>query len=214
MAPEKILVKNMETKKVSLHKKELRRRILTQRNGLLTEDNTPTSEKLFLDQCIRSYLCMHEMKHPCMHYLCYVNYKSEVDTTGFISYLLEKGKHVYVPKVLDSQHMDFFEIQSHSKLSVGYQNIPEPAGDMERKLQLEKDKQYCMILPGAVFDKKGNRIGYGKGYYDTYLADCISQNISMEKVAICYDFQVTEPFETEPFDVRMDMIYTEKGNIL
>ena len=62
------------------------------------------------------------------------------------------------------------------------------------------------IIPGASFDAQGNRLGRGKGYYDKLLPLLHSYNIG-----ICYNFQVSEKLPVEPFDRRMDEVWTENG---
>ena len=68
------------------------------------------------------------------------------------------------------------------------------------------DESVCMIMPGAAFDIDFHRLGYGKGYYDRYLAD----NLNITKVAVAYDFQVLEQIPQDEFDIACDCIITEK----
>jgi len=65
-----------------------------------------------------------------------------------------------------------------------------------------------VIVPGVVFDKNLNRIGFGKGYYDKILNRL---KPSAKKVALAHDFQVLEDIPAEEHDVKMDMIITEKN---
>ncbi|MBE5851721.1 MAG: 5-formyltetrahydrofolate cyclo-ligase [Lachnospiraceae bacterium] len=214
MEQEKILVKNME-KKITADKRQLRKSIISTREKLLDkETKSPTREKQFLDECITQYLILHEMKQPCGEYLCYISYKSEVDTKLILNYLLSHGKKVYVPKVIQPKVMEFFQIESLDELICGYQNIPEPSGDITKKFIPKKDKLYRMLIPGSVFDRTGNRMGYGGGFYDTYLHKCMNNGLSMEKIALAYELQVVNELPKEPHDVPMDFIYTEKGNIV
>ena len=62
------------------------------------------------------------------------------------------------------------------------------------------------IIPGVSFDKAGNRLGRGKGYYDKLLPFLQSYNIG-----ICYQFQARETIPAEPFDQAMDEVWTEAG---
>jgi len=74
------------------------------------------------------------------------------------------------------------------------------------KANFELDERVCMIMPGAAFDIDFHRLGYGKGYYDRYLAD----NLNITKVAVAYDFQVLEQIPQDEFDIACDCIITEK----
>ena len=215
MEHEKIWVKNMEKTIITLEKKALRKEILKKRDSFLDDITKKAGlEKQFLDQCITAHILAYEMKNPCQDYLCYVNYKSEVSTEKIIEYLLLHEKNVYVPKVHSTSEMEFYKINSLSDLVCGYQNIPEPPGDISQKFIMESSKNYRMILPGSVFDASGNRIGYGGGYYDTYLQKCEKRNIKIEKIGIAYSLQIVENLPTETHDIKMDYIFTEKGNIL
>lgn len=64
-----------------------------------------------------------------------------------------------------------------------------------------------LLIPGLGFNKNGNRLGRGKGFYDKYL-----QNFSGVKVGVCWSFQVLDsPLPVEPHDVRMDYLLTDEG---
>lgn len=62
-----------------------------------------------------------------------------------------------------------------------------------------------MLVPGVVFDKNGNRYGYGKGYYDRYFA----RFPKLYKVGIAYAHQMEESLAVAEWDIRMDSVYTE-----
>lgn len=65
-----------------------------------------------------------------------------------------------------------------------------------------------LIVPGVAFDRQGNRLGRGKGYYDRLLS-----RLNVPKVGLCFDFQLFPHIPTEPFDIRMDGIVTDKETI-
>ena len=82
---------------------------------------------------------------------------------------------------------------------------------LEPKERIINNKKIdVIILPGSVFDINGNRIGYGKGYYDKYIK---SLNYNPLKIGVCYDFQLLDTIPTETHDVKMDIILTESRNI-
>ena len=65
------------------------------------------------------------------------------------------------------------------------------------------------LVPGLAFSADGARLGYGKGYYDTFFA-----RHSVLKLGLCYDFQLVPQVPTQPHDVRMDGILTDKRLVL
>ncbi len=139
--------------------------------------------------------------------LFYVNYRSEVVTKPYIEKALSEGKKVYCPRV-EGLDISFFKIEKLSDLSAGYQGILEPDKDELKRYtgNMQNDKT-VVIVPGSVFDHSGNRMGYGKGFYDRFL----KRYAKLKKIAICYDMQIMdeEIFHNEN-DVRMDIIISER----
>lgn len=85
-------------------------------------------------------------------------------------------------------------------MTTGVYGIKEPTG----KLFTDYSSIDFIAIPGVAFDKKGNRLGRGKGYYDRLLP----QIPSAYKVGICFPFQMTEEVPVKAFDIRMDEIIT------
>ncbi len=139
--------------------------------------------------------------------LFYVNYRSEVVTKPYIEKALSEGKKVYCPRG-EGLDISFFRIEKLSDLSAGYQGILEPDKDELKRYtgNMQNDKT-VVIVPGSVFDHSGNRMGYGKGFYDRFL----KRYAKLKKIAICYDMQIMdeEIFHNEN-DVRMDIIISER----
>lgn len=80
-----------------------------------------------------------------------------------------------------------------------------PFGVEEPKNEKKWEKEIDLIfVPGIAFDRDGNRIGFGKGIYDRLL-----KNQSAKKIAICFDCQVIDKIEKDPWDQPLDMIVTE-----
>lgn len=134
---------------------------------------------------------------------CYASFGSEVPTEEIIEESLRRGKCAAVPKVTGKQKMKFALIHSMADLKAGFHGIPEPESWCR---EIPKcGSKLLVIVPGVVFDRAGNRIGYGGGYYDSYLkqADCI-------KVGVAFDFQCVEQIVPEVHDVPVDYIITEK----
>ena len=133
---------------------------------------------------------------------CYVDFRGEVGMRGLIEESWRAGKRVCVPR-MDGERMDFYEISSFSELGPGAFGIMEPAGGR----QAFYDEKGLMILPGIAFDRLGNRVGYGKGCYDRYLA----AHRKIRTIGAAFEFQIVDRIKTEKTDVRVDLLATEKG---
>lgn len=83
----------------------------------------------------------------------------------------------------------------------GAYGIREP----EERIPVPADEIDLALIPGIAFDKTGSRAGFGKGYYDRFLAD-----FKGIKIGLCYEFQVYDSIPAEPHDIKMDMIITEE----
>ena len=94
------------------------------------------------------------------------------------------------------------EVTSPADLAIGAYGIEEPTG----ALFTDYATIDLVIVPGVAFDRDGNRLGRGKGYYDRLLP----RIPSAYKVGICFPFQIVEEVPAEPFDIRMDEIITQQ----
>lgn len=135
--------------------------------------------------------------------LIYASYNNEVSTFDFVKDHLFTTKNVYYPKVKED-NMDFYRVVSMNDLKPGCMGIPEPEEDSLKKYT--NNELSVMLLPLSVFDRHGNRVGYGGGYYDKYL----SHNTKFIKVGLAYSFQEYEEIDAEPTDIKLDYIITEK----
>lgn len=137
--------------------------------------------------------------------LCYVSVGSEADTSAPISKALADGKAVFVPRcVPNTNRMEFYRIASLKDLTPGAYGIPEPPAKEENRYD-GQTPAVCFV-PGLAFTKGGLRIGYGKGYYDTFL-----EKANVYTVGLCYDFQLVDRIPTECHDRQMDCIITDKA---
>lgn len=128
---------------------------------------------------------------------CYVSFGSEIETSLLINELLAAGKTVAVPRCDDlSGNMSAVVIDSLSELKPGSFGIPEPQG-----AQLDKGLIDAVIVPGASFDKSGYRLGYGKGYYDRFLA-----NISPLTIGVCHRELLADVLPHLGHDIKIDHV--------
>ena len=136
--------------------------------------------------------------------LTYVSTQIEVKTLDFITALLEHGKKVAVPKCLnDKGDMDFFIINSLDDLEDGFFGVREPYPETATKA-VTTENTVC-IVPAFLFDEKGYRLGYGKGYYDRFLS-----KFQGKTVGICYEENIRDSLMHGKFDRPVGLIVTEK----
>ncbi len=136
--------------------------------------------------------------------LTYVSTPIEVDTHRIIEQALADGKRVAVPRcVPDTRDMEFYEIRSLSELEKGTFGVLEPAAD-ETRLLRDLSSGLC-IIPAFCYDFSGYRLGYGKGYYDRFLA-----RFEGNRIGICYSDCIRHHLPHGRFDRAAQLIVTEK----
>lgn len=127
---------------------------------------------------------------------------NEVDCLRFLEKALADKKRVALPRTRENCAMDFYEIHSLKEVKEGAFHVLEPTDDCP----LVKEQDAVVLVPGVVFDKSGNRYGYGKGFYDRYF----ERFPKLKRYALAYEHQFEEQLETSATDIRMHRIYTEK----
>ena len=171
-----------------MDKKSLRKALLTKRNLIKDKDKKDLSIYLSVIQYIDKDI------------LIYFSKKNEIDTTGIIQFAFDFGYRVYIPKV-ENQSMTFYEITSFDDVTLGKYNIMEPTSNITPS---DIDNTIC-ITPGIAYDKNHNRLGYGGGFYDRFLA-----NYHGKTIGLCYDELLEDSIPTEETDIPVDMIITNK----
>lgn len=180
------------------NKNEVRKEILKIREELSKEEKD-LKDSLILDKLFESDLYKNSK-----NIFVYVSFRSEINTFKIIEKAFTDKKEVYVPKVFSDKTMQAIKIDSLEKLEKNKMGILEPK---DESLTIDKTNIDLIIVPGAVFDENFSRIGYGGGYYDRFLKEIKNKK---NKVALAYDFQVLDKVITEEYDIKVDIIITEK----
>lgn len=144
-----------------------------------------------------------EFKHA-QSILFYVSYDNEVYTHDIIKESLSIGKQVVVPKSnTDNNTLVLSELTGWEDLELGSYDILEPKSESIKEIPIESID--VMLVPGVVFDEKGNRIGHGKGYYDRLL-----KKFDKLSIGLAFEFQLIDEASVDEHDVKVDKIVTEK----
>ena len=183
-------------------KKEMRKKMLSLRDSLSEKERREKSRE------IAKRLFTLEEFQKAEVVLSYQSFRSEVETTEMNQKIRESGKSLYLPKTYaDRKEMAFYRVYSDADLIPGYQGILEPQEKepFTEKLVSLKPEKVLMLMPGAAFDDKGNRIGYGGGYYDRYL----ESHPQLHTLALAFDMQVLFEVPAEEQDIKPQLLVTE-----
>ena len=139
--------------------------------------------------------------------MAYMDFRNEVPTGAIIEQIRRDGKKLILPFTNKDFSLTPYEIPGEGALAdylitSGY-GILEPNLDLCKKA--DADSIDLIIIPGSAFDQYENRMGYGKGCYDKFLASLPSKPF---KLALAYDFQVLPCIPADITDVKMDKILT------
>lgn len=178
-------------------KKELRSGLKTKRRSMSVEEKAGYDRKIF--QKLRNLWAFR----CCDTVFTYVSTDIEVDTREIINFCLETGRRVAVPRCTEkSGEMLFYYIDGLDELKKGSFGVLEPEADESRLATIEKG--LCLV-PALGFDKKGFRLGYGKGYYDRFLS-----MFGGDSVGLCYDNCISESFPHGRYDRPTAVVVTDK----
>lgn len=180
-------------------KKDIRARIRKRRMVLLPEQRQAYSKRI-VDQVV-----CHPLFLRAEEIYCYASFGDEVVTYDLIKTAWKMGKKVAVPRVIVDNFMKFYYIDSLKELKTGHYGIPEPEENIAREAE---GREVLVILPGVAFDKNGNRIGYGKGFYDAYLGG----HPQFHRIGLAFSAQCVEWIPSDSHDIRVEAVITEKGN--
>lgn len=174
-----------------MDKKALRKEIREKKRAMSQEEIRSRSEKL------GELFLSSEAYQNAKTVYGYLPYNQEVRTVPMLEQALRDGKKVAVPKIYGDT-MKFLYLDDLSQVEKNSMGIPEPVADTP----VAEDKTALVLMPGVAFTKKGDRIGYGGGFYDRFLAE----EPDHPTLALCYDFQIVDHLPTEEFDIPVDTV--------
>ncbi len=184
------------------HKGELRQHARTLRAGLATEFRHRASHAI----CERLIARQEFMRARTVD--VFIPFGDEVDILPAIHKAFAAGKRIITQRVpAHGPHLEHYFIDDLDGLIPGPFGIPEP--DPETCPPAAVSDADLIIVPGLLFDRHGNRLGYGKGFYDRFLAQ--TQAL---KIAVAFSVQLIDAVPVTAHDIPVDMIITEQGVLI
>ena len=183
-----------------MNKKEIRREIITKRDLIKNKSD--------LDEKIEEKLRNNEIYKNSKNIFIYLGFGSEINTIKYVEDFLNEGKKIIIPYTdMKNKVMYGIEINTLDGLKKNKFGILEPTDGSEI---FNKEDIDLIIMPGVAFDRSGNRVGYGGGYYDKFLSEI---NSDIPTIALAYDVQILEEVPSEQHDIKVGMVITEKETI-
>ena len=188
-----------------MEKKQLRQTILKKREQLTQE------ERLIAAKRAVKQLTSATIFSQSTHIACYLAKDAEMSTTPIIEKIWAENKHCYLPVVHPSQFglMSFIEYSPKDELIINRFGIQEPI--LQQDKTIDARNLNLVILPLFAFDKSGNRLGTGGGYYDRAFS-FLKESPQSQKPVLCglaYDFQQVEEIESQIWDISLHCVVTE-----
>ena len=142
--------------------------------------------------------------HAASSLALFSSFGSEIPTEGMAARVLDEGKRLLLP-FLTGDGMEMAAVADLAELE------PTSYGPREPRTSRAVDPAVIdvIVVPGLAFDRSGNRLGYGGGSYDRYLARLPPDTI---RIGIGFDVQVVERLPADEADERVDIVVTERGS--
>lgn len=179
-------------------KAQIRSFCLTQRHNLKQQIISQASQKIVAT--------LHDLRayQTAQHIALYLPISGEIDLSALWKLALEENKYCYFPVVQPEHTLIFIPYTHDTILLPNHYRILEP--QIVKNSTRSPQNLDLIILPIVAFDARCTRLGMGKGYYDKTLA----QQSNALLVGVAYEWQKQPELPTEPWDIQLDMIITEK----
>ncbi len=179
-------------------KKQMRETVLARRDAMLPAARTIASHAIVEKVCALSQYRQANVV------LIYMGFGSEIETQTLLERILVDAKTVVLPRVdRTSQSLILHVVRNMSELVTSKWGIREPRSDAP---SMPISAIEFVLMPGVAFDRSGNRLGYGRGYYDKLLS---AASPALARVAAGFACQIVDAVPVGPDDERIDTIITD-----
>ncbi len=179
-----------------MEKSDIRRKIKAMRSMMLDMEKAQAAEEVFARlENTAAFMLAEKI-------LMYHSLPDELPTHRFLDKWKEK-KRFFLPRV-NGVNLDILPYDE-SRLELGSFHIEEPIGNDI----VDADDIELIVVPAVAYDRRGNRLGRGKGFYDRLLA-----TTQATKIGVGYEFQLVDEIPAEKHDVPMDMVITQNTTVV
>ncbi len=184
-----------EEEELKQRKDKLRKELLQQRSEI------DPACKADYDQwiCDKLYELVQDWDYQVIH--SYIPIDSEINILPLLDRLIDDGRIIIAPKTNQERQLEHLVLQSTTKLEKGLFGTSHPINSIEYIGELD-----FIITPGLAYDYKGNRLGYGGGYYDTFL----SEQSQAHSVGIAYPFQRMKYIPIGSHDIPVNEVISKR----
>lgn len=156
-------------------KKALRSRMSALRDAVSASEREAADAKI-----LDAVVALPEFKDADAVYT-FLSFGSEVETRPIIEAAWALGKTVAIPRCTGPREMRWHVIESFDELVPGAYGIEEPPADTATELASKGSSHAVALVPGLAFDGRGYRLGYGGGYYDTFLVEFEGTSVGLAR---------------------------------
>ena len=179
-------------------KKNLRLKFSSKRDSLSSSDISDLSISI-----ANKLLEMPIWDFKYYHIFLSIEEKKEIDTSFLLSILQGKDKNIIISKMHGELELVHFLLTDNTLIKKNKWNVPEPVDGIE----IQPTKIDVAFIPLLAFDNKGNRVGYGKGYYDKFLSECKNNVL---KIGLSFFEASEEISDVLESDISLDFCVTPK----
>lgn len=190
----------MNQTEISKMKETIRRFALAARAALTDEERREKSE------LIHHFVTELPEFQAARTVMLFLNFRDEVETTMLAMEVLTQGKELVLPRCAPGGTLETYRVMDLTKdIKSGTYGIREPKAD--EAARIEPRTIDLVIVPGVAFDRQGNRLGYGAGYYDRFFQRLPA---AVPLVAAVFECQLVPAVPVESHDHKMSRLITEK----
>ncbi len=148
---------------------------------------------LIVNRCLELKLWDQSTYHLFMSF----RKNNEIDTSLLLSVIQGKDKQPVIPKMVGDHDLEHYLLLDQTPIKINQWGIPEP----QSGIKIDSEQIEVVFVPLLIFDLQGHRVGYGKGYYDRFLAKCKPGTI---KVGLSFFDPIERIKDIESHDIPID----------